>query len=174
VTAATNAANGHLKEDRPGHGLTKYGPIVHPQPREPCQQSLQLALDSGLTFSQDTYRKLGNFGVEGFTQAAVLWLVNNNSLLREIETKVFREMIRWADPEAEAALWNSAFSKVHISFNEWTTKGGKQGFFTFIAQYADSTGAIVDLPIALPQLVGTRTAEAIANVVAQTTRRFDI
>lgn len=48
------------------------------------------------------------------------------------------------------------------------TKGGKQGFFAVVAYYADSQGAIVDLPIALPQLVGAHTGEAIADVVAQT------
>jgi hypothetical protein len=73
VTASTSAANNHLKEDCPGHRLTKDGPIVHQQPRKSGQQSLRLALDSGLTFSQDAYRELGNFDVQGFRQAAVRW-----------------------------------------------------------------------------------------------------
>ncbi|KAI1552791.1 hypothetical protein PtrEW7m1_012394, partial [Pyrenophora tritici-repentis] len=140
-----------------------------------------------------------NFDVQEFRQAAALWLVDNNRPLREFETPAFRKMIRLANPEAEAALWRShnsvsafvmrlyswlrpqvvralaeAESKVHISFDGWTTKGGKRGFFSVVAHYANSKGAIVDLPIALPQLVGAHTGEAIADAVTKILQSFSI
>ena len=80
-----------------------------------------------------------------------------------------------ANVQAEAALWTShnsvsryvmrlydhlrpqvvtelsrAQSKIHISFDGWTTKGGKRGFLGIVAHYVDKQGDIVDLPIALP------------------------
>ena len=45
---------------------------------------------------------------------------------------------------------SQAVSKIHISFDGWTTKGGKRGFFGIVAYYADAFGNLRDLPIALP------------------------
>jgi hypothetical protein len=83
-------------------------------------------------------------------------------------------MIAYANPEAVDALWTSrtsvksyvmrlyrelqlqvvqalsqATSKIHVSFDGWTTKGGKRGFFGVIAHYADESGVVIDLLIAL-------------------------
>jgi hypothetical protein len=52
-----------------------------------------------------------------------------------------------------------------VSFDGWTTKGGKCGFMGFVTHFADSAGTIRDLPIALPQLTGAHTGEKIAEVV---------
>lgn len=75
--------------------------------REHGQQSLRQAALSGVKFSPEAYKTIGNFDVQGFQQAAVLWLVHNNRPLREFETPAFRRMIRFANPEAEAAFWRS-------------------------------------------------------------------
>lgn len=124
---------------------------------------------------QEVASTLGNFNVQRFGLAAVLWLVNNNHPLRELETPAFRVMIEFVNLEAEAALWviyvsvatfvmrlfnfmqpqvvealASAVSKVHISFDGWTTEGGKRGFFGVVAYFADISGVIRDLPIDLP------------------------
>jgi hypothetical protein len=105
----------------------------------------------------------------------------------------FREMINFANPGAEAALWVSprsvathamrlfrriqpqvlqalseAAGKIHISFDGSTTKGGKRGFFGVITHYANASGVIEYLPIDLPQLAGSRTGEAIASALIQT------
>ncbi|KAF7450425.1 Dimer-Tnp-hAT multi-domain protein [Pyrenophora tritici-repentis] len=199
VTKSTTAANGHLQLDKPGHRLSKDGPILSKPLRKHGQQSLRQAALSGVKFSLEAYKTIGNFDVQEFRQAAALWLVDNNRPLREFETPAFRKMIRLANPEAEAALWRShnsvsafvmrlyswlrpqvvrvlaeAESKVHISFDGWTTKGGKRGFFSVVAHYANSKGAIVDLPIALPQLVGAHTGEAIADAVTKILQSFSI
>lgn len=199
TTRSTTAANNHLKQDITGHRLSKQGPVVHKKLRETGQMSLRWAEESGIAISREASLALGNFDVQGFRQAAVLWLISNNRPLRELQTESFRSMIRFANPEAEAALWTShnsvsrfvmrlysflqpqvkrslsqACSKVHISFDGWTTKGGKRGFFAVCVHYADSQGTIVDLPIALPQLVGAHTGIAIADAVTQVLRYFNI
>jgi hypothetical protein len=104
-----------------------------------------------------------------------------------------------ASSEAEAALWTSyasvsryvlrlydylkprvvqelsqALSKIHISFDGWTTKGGKRGFLGVVAHYVDSHGNLQDLPIALPQLTGAHSGEKMAEVVSQTLQQFSI
>jgi hypothetical protein len=199
VTKSTTAANGHLQLNKPGHWLSKDGPILSKPLRKHGQQSLRQAALSGVKFSLEAYKTIGNFDVQEFWQAAALWLVDNNRPLREFETLAFRKMIRLANPEAEALLWRShnsvsafvmrlyswlrpqvvralaeAESKVHISFDGWTTKGGKRGFFSVVAHYANSKGPIVDLPITLPQLVGAHTSEAIADAVTKILQSFSI
>ncbi|KAA8611875.1 hypothetical protein PtrV1_13751 [Pyrenophora tritici-repentis] len=79
-----------------------------------------------------------------------------------------RDIIKFANPEAESALWRSprsvatyamrlfkllkpqivlalsaAISKIHISFDGWTTKGGKRGFFGIVAHFATAAGYFV-------------------------------
>jgi hypothetical protein len=61
-------------------------------------------LRSGVEVNQVTANALGNFNVQQFRLAAVLWLVDNNHPLREFESATFRTMIGFANPEAEAAL----------------------------------------------------------------------
>ena len=107
VTKSTTAANGHLQLNKPGHRLSKDGPIPSKPLRKHGQQSLGQAALSGVKFSPEAYKTIGNFDVQGFRQAAALWLVDNNRPLREFETPAFRKMIRFANPEAEAALWRS-------------------------------------------------------------------
>jgi hypothetical protein len=58
-------------------------------------------------------------------------------------------MFYFMQPRVVEALL-AAVSKVYISFNSWTTKGGKRGFFSIIAYFADAAGVIRDLPIDLP------------------------
>jgi hypothetical protein len=111
----------------------------------------------------------------------------------------FREMINFANPEAEAALWVSprsvatyamrlfgyiqprvvqalseAAGKIHISFEGWTTKGGKRGFFGIVAHFANASGVIQDLPIDLPQLAGSHMGGAIASTLIKTLEVYGI
>ncbi|KNG46889.1 transposase-like protein [Stemphylium lycopersici] len=121
-----------------------------------------------------------------FRLAFVLWLVDNNVPMEIIARQSTRDMIKFANPEAESALWRSprsvatyamrlfkllkpqivlalstAVSKIHISFDGWTTKGGKRGFFGIVAHFATTADVIHDLPISLTQLAGAHTVAAI-------------
>jgi hypothetical protein len=109
---------------------------------------------------QDVANELGNFNIQRFRLAAVGWLVDNNHPLSEFEKPAFRDMIAMANPEAEAALWQNynsvrqyvmrlynhlqpravyelsrALSRIHVSFDGWTTKGGKRGYLGIVAHY---------------------------------------
>jgi type IV pilus biogenesis protein CpaD/CtpE len=108
-------------------------------------------------------------------------------------------MLEAANPEAARALWthhtsvsrfvmrlyehlqpivkaalSTALSKIHISFDGWTTKGGKRGFLGVVAHYVNSDGEVIDLPIALPQLTGAHSGEKIAEVVSKLLQQFGI
>ncbi|KAI1522813.1 Dimer-Tnp-hAT domain containing protein, partial [Pyrenophora tritici-repentis] len=123
----------------------------------------------------------------------------NNHPLSEFETPAFRRLLEAANPLAERALWTShvsvsqyvarlykhlkprvilqlsqALSKVHLSFDGWTTKGGKRGFLGVVAHFVDSRGDLQDLPIALPQLTGAHSGERMAEVVIKTLQDFKI
>ncbi|RYN60367.1 hypothetical protein AA0117_g13082 [Alternaria alternata] len=142
---------------------------------------------------------MGNFNIQRFRQAAVLCLLDNNLPMELLSNTSFREMISFANPEAEAALWVSprsvatyamrlfrrlqpqvvhalsqAASKIHISFDGWSTKGGKRGFFGIVAHFADASGVIQDLPIDLPQLAGAHTGEAISIAIIKTLNVYGI
>ena len=90
---------------------------------------------------------LGSFDQQQFRIAAVMWLVENNHPIREFVLPSFREKIQLANPAAADALWVShnsvsafamklfsalqprviaaiagACSKIHNSFDGWTTK----------------------------------------------------
>ena len=67
-----------------------------------------------------------------------------------------------------------AASKIHVSFDGWTTKGGKKGYLGIVAHYVDSKGKLVDVPIALPQLMGAHSGENMAEIVYSTVQKFGV
>lgn len=148
---------------------------------------------------QQVANELGNFNIQRFRLAAVGWLVDNNHPLSEFKEPAFRDMIAMANPEAEAALWQShksvrqyvlrlynhlqprviyelsrAFSRIHVSFDGWTTKGGKRGYLGIVAHYVNRDGNLVDLPIALPQLMDAHSGENMAEIVYSTLQKFGV
>ena len=197
VSSATSSAAKHLGSNRRGHRITKHGKQL---PQLPGGQStIYDVLKKGIAVSQEVANELGNFDVQGFRLAAVMWLVENNHPIHEFESESFRKMLRFANPAAEEALWlrhdsvsrflirlydhmkpivkaelSAAVSKIHISFDGWTTKGGKRGFFCVVAHYADADGRIQGLPIALPQLTGVHSGEAIGQCVEKVLQAFSI
>jgi hypothetical protein len=198
VSKSTTAVLSHLGQARVGHRFNRSGQTAAVA-LPPGQTSLQFLTRQGTAFNQDVVNNIGNFNVQAFRYAAVKWILANNQPLREFETPAFREIIAYANPEAAEALWVShrsvstyvlrlyncilpqvitslsqAASKIHISFDGWTTKGGKRGFFGIVAHFTDASGTIRDLPIALPQLAGAHTGQRIGEVVASTLRTFKI
>ena len=69
---------------------------------------------------------------------------------------------------------SQSLSKIHISFDGWTTKGGKRGYLGVVAHYVNTHGKLVDLPIALPQLVGAHSGENLADVIYKTLLEFGV
>jgi hypothetical protein len=67
-----------------------------------------------------------------------------------------------------------AVSKIHISFDGWTTKGSKHGFFGVVAHYVTEHGAAKDVAIDLPQLTGDHTGNRIADCIEKTLQTFGI
>jgi hypothetical protein len=155
--------------------------------------------NNGVIVSQDVANESGNFDVQAFRLSAIMWLVDNNIPITQFEQPAFRAMMECANPEAEKALWMShtsvnsfvirlydhlkpqviaqlskAMSVIHISFDGWTTKGGKRGFFGVVAHFVDQYGEIRDVAIDLPQLSGAHSGDRIAGCVAKTLQSFGI
>ncbi|EFQ89716.1 hypothetical protein PTT_13915 [Pyrenophora teres f. teres 0-1] len=82
-------------------------------------------------------------------------------------------LFRSIRPHVVNAL-SSAVSKIHVSFDGWTTKGGKRSFFGVVAHFADAAGIIQDLPIDLPELAGAHTGEAIAKAISMTLSAYGV
>ncbi|KAI1671866.1 hypothetical protein L13192_02725 [Pyrenophora tritici-repentis] len=107
-------------------------------------------------------------GSERVTAASSAAALDNKTLQEALDASLiddFEELIR---------AFTHALSKVHLSFDGWTTKGGKRGFLGVVAHFVDSRGDLQDLPIALPQLTGAHSGERIAEVVIKTLQDFKI
>jgi hypothetical protein len=195
TTSSISAASRHLAEEKPSHNIVAPG-------KTPKAQLLGVygSLMAGkLRVSQAVANELSSFNVQLFRQAAVEWLIANNYPLSELEQLAFRKLIGLANPLAKDALWQShnsvsryvmryfdylrpivvkelscARSKIHLSFDGWTTKGGKRGFLGIVAYYVIGDGKLRDLPIALPQLTGAHSGKRIAEVVLEILQKFDI
>jgi len=196
TTLSTSTSARHLEQVRRGHGHAAPGRAYGTT--KASKGSLRAALKAATT-KQGLANELGGFNCQAFRHAAVAWLVDGNHPLSEFEKPAFRQMLEAANPEAAAALWTShasvsqyvmrrfdfmlpqvvadlskSLSKIHISFDSWTTKGGKRGFLGVVAHYVNSAGDLMDLPIALPQLTSAHTGEKIAEVVSQILQQFSI
>jgi hypothetical protein len=196
VTQATTSAVTHLGHPIQGHNLTYMG-VKTTVARG--QLSLREALHGGFKVSQSAANAMGNFDVQRFCHAFILWLLDNNLPMAIIARSSTRELFSIISAEAEAALWRSpcsvamysmrlfraiqpqivqalsqSISKIHISFDGWTTKGGTRGFFGIVAHFATPLGHIHDLPIDLPQLTGAHTGNAIAAAVVITLKTYGI
>jgi hypothetical protein len=196
VTAATTSAIKHLGTNTPGHDLTKDG---CKKVLAGATKTIAQIVAEGVPVPQEVVTALGSFGQQRFRMAAVMWLVEGNHPLRELGSLSFQEMIPLANPASAEALWvshNSVFtfvmklfsaiqprvievirtacSKIHISFDGWTTKGGKQGFLGIVAHFATVDDIVVDIPIDLPQLVGAHTGERLAEVITSTLTTYGI
>jgi hypothetical protein len=197
TTFSTSTAARHLERKLLGHGFTAPGKKAKEDSQTP---SLRSILKGGsIEVSQAVANTFGGFNCDDFHLEVDTWLFENNHPLRELKTPAFRRLIRKTNPEAEAALWTShnsvsryfmtlydallpvvkdelsgALSKIHISFNGWTTKGGKQGFLGIVAHYVSRDGKRTDLPIALPQLSGAHSGKNMDRVVSTSLQQFSI
>ncbi|KAI1522933.1 hypothetical protein A1F97_10015 [Pyrenophora tritici-repentis] len=99
---------------------------------------------------------------------ARLYFTSHNSVLRYVV-----RLYDYLKPRVVEEL-SQAISKIHLSFDGWTTKGGKRGFLGVVAHYVDHQGNLKDLPIALPQLTGAHSGEKMAEVVSKTLQEFNI
>lgn len=197
TTTSTSTSARHLEQKKRGHS---YLAPSKARLTNVVDGSLRAIIKNGkIKVTQAVANELSGFDCQDFRVAAVSWLVENNHPLREFETPAFRAMLRAANPEAARALWthhtsvsrfvmrlyehlqpivkaalSTALSKIHISFDGWTTKGGKRGFLGVVAHYVNSDGEVVDLPIALPQLTGAHSGEKIAEIVSKLLQWFGI
>jgi hypothetical protein len=69
---------------------------------------------------------------------------------------------------------SQSLSKIYISFDGWTTKGGKRGYLGLMAHFVSHAGVVIDLPITLPQLMGAHSGDNMAQVVLIALKDFRI
>ena len=105
VTRATTAAATHLGQQRHGHRLTESG--IKQQRQSGGQLFLRQAFEAGVEVSQHAANAISNFNIQQFRQATVLCLLDNSLPMELLARPSFREMINFANPEAEAELWVS-------------------------------------------------------------------
>lgn len=148
ITSATSSASQHLAEEREGHSYNKQGVIEFTKKRK---ATILKVLNGKHRISQGLANDLiGGFNKKAFQQAIIKWITDNNHPLREVKTPSFRVIIAAANRDAERWIWKShksvrlhimqdyeayqpaiikelasARSKLHFSFDGWTTRSGK-------------------------------------------------
>jgi hypothetical protein len=140
-----------------------------------------------------------SFGTHKFQDALTDWLASNNQRLRVMETLSFWRMIRAANPLAESVLWrnyqflrstiiaeyhafipvvtaylHSARSLIPVSFDNWTSTGGKLGLTGIRVHMMHVHGVVQDFVLGLPELHGQHSGFNIGDVVATTLTNFEV
>ena len=156
--------------------------------------------NNGVEVSQAVANEISaSFVKRNFQDALKDWIAADNQSLRVIETPTFRQLIYAANPLAEAVLWRnhqslrdaivaeyhsyvpivqsylrSARSLVHVSFDNWTSTGGKRGLTGICVHLIDATGELKDFVLGLPELHGQHSGANIGAVVATTLANFGV
>jgi len=140
-----------------------------------------------------------SFGTRKFHDALIDWVASDNQSLRVIETPAFRRLIKAANPLAESVLWRnhqslrdaivaeyhafipvvtaylrSARSLIHVSFDNWTSTGGKLSLTSICVHIIDPHGVVQDFVLGLPEIYGQHSGDNIASVVATTLTNFGV
>ena len=105
--------------------------------------------------------------IASFEAERALW-ASHNSVSRYVV-----RLYNYLKPKVVLELYKS-MSKIHISFDRWTTKGSKRGYLSIVAHYVDSKGVLKDLLIALLQLTNAYSSKAIAKIVLIIFKEFNI
>ena len=197
ITSATSSASRHLAEERKGHGYNKHGIIEFDKKRKATV--LEVLSKKHMISQGLTNDLIGGFNKTTFQQAVIEWITNNNHPLREVETPSFRVMIAAANPDAEKWIWKShrsvrlhimqdyeayqaavidelacARSKLHFSFDGWTTRSGKHSLTGVCVHHLNREGRVVDYLIALPELLGRHTGINYAEVIGNVLTHFNV
>ena len=199
VHTSTSSAGTHISAKTVGHGYDRDGKIDFALPPNTSSILHRLQLQ-GVRVSQAVANELASsFSQKAFRQALIDWIVADNQALRVIETPSFRQMIAVANPLAAQSLWKSANSLrahifaeyhamipaviqhlkkarslIHISFDNWTSYGGKRALTGICVHHLNEQGNVEDYVLGLPQLHGCHSGENIAHVVAETLQTFEI
>ncbi|OLL22978.1 hypothetical protein NEOLI_005448, partial [Neolecta irregularis DAH-3] len=137
-----------------------------------------------------------SFSADKFKSKVVKWITTRNHPLREVETPEFHEMIAAANIDAKPHIFANhqsirdhilseyhcnkgiitehlaqAQSKIHITFDSWTTRSGQHALTGICVHYLDDQGQVRDYLLALPEQLGQHFginyAEVIGNVIAE-------
>lgn len=197
--SSTSSAAHHLARRVKGHGVGPSGPISwRPDPNQGTLVAMMR--QNNVEVSQGVANEISaSFGTRKFQSALIDWVASDNQSLRVIETPSFRCMIKAANPLAEAVLWRnhqslrdailaeyytlipvvteylrSARSLIHVSFDNWTSTGGKLSLTGICVHMMDVHGVVQDFVLGLPELHGQHSGVNIAGVVAATLTNFGI
>ncbi|KAG9376557.1 hypothetical protein A1F94_013104 [Pyrenophora tritici-repentis] len=165
-----------------------------------AKSQVHIMRSRGVEVSQEVANEIAaSFSSSRFQDALKDWVIADNQSLRVIETPQFRNMIAAASPLAEALLWRShqtlrdhiiaeynayvpavaaylreARSLIHVSFDNWTSTGGRYAFTGLCVHYLNGEGKLVDHLLGLPELHGAHTGNNIASVAATILRLFGV
>ena len=61
----------------------------------------------------------------------------------------------------------NSITKIHFTFDGWTSKGGKRAFTGICVHHINEHGQIMDYPLSLPSLSGVHSGERIGHIVQE-------
>ena len=194
---ATSSVQRHLAEPTYGHGFNQHGPI---KVAKSGSILMHMQVTRKMHVPQDVANELAiSFSKIDFLQHLTDWVISDNQALRVIENPDFGAMIASANPLAEEHLWSNhqslrdhiiceyraylptvidylhrARSKIHVSFDNWTSTGGKLAITGICVHHLDAAGVPQDYILGLPNLTGPHSGTNIAAIVSGTFTTFQL
>jgi hypothetical protein len=180
-TRTTSSAIDHLKEK---HNIGKDGPIEAP----PSARSTQASIDGFCEASAERNRSAIAFDRNVFMGLLLLLILNRTLPLSIVDAPEFRQLLVYLQPRLRNSIpstrslgryidvtydsaqkhveleLQSAFSRVNLSFDLWTSPGRRLSLLGIVAHYLNDRYEPCAVLLALPRMIGAHTA---ANVAAQ-------
>lgn len=185
IDGSTKSALRHLRKKH--HIL-----VDEPQPEERNQTT-----PSGVTGVASAL--ITTLRIERFRYLLIRWIVCIYISLVAIEHKYFRDLLLYIAPALEPYLVASANtlkswifaefehgkhkiaeclqaskSRVHLSFDGWTSPFSSRGYLAIVAHYLDKDLRICSVLIALKRMKGRHTGENMADLLVQTINEYDL
>ncbi|TKA59147.1 hypothetical protein B0A49_13257 [Cryomyces minteri] len=196
---STSSAIKHLaREDIPMHSVDRNGPIT-PTTKKRKRSVYEQVQDEHYIPQAVLNGLIASYNSNRFKRKILKWITARNQPLREVETSEFLEMIEAANPNAAEDIFKShqsvhdyslseysshegilveqlkqAASKIHISFDGWSTRSGRHALTGVCVHYLDDQGVMRDFLLALPEQLGQHSGFNYAEVVGSVIARYDI
>jgi hypothetical protein len=190
-TRTTSLAIDHLKEK---HNIGKDGPIE----ALPSARSIQPSIDGYCEASAERNRSAIAFDLDVFMGLLLLLILNRTLLLSIVDAPEFRQLLIYLQPRLRHSIpsirslgryieltydsaqkhveleLQSAFSRVNLSFDLWTSPSRRLSLLSVVVYYLNDKYEPYAVLLALPRITGAHTAASVAAQISALLSHFSM
>jgi hypothetical protein len=190
-TRTTSSAIDHLKEK---HNISKDSPIEAP----PSARSTQPSIDGYCEVSAERNRSVMAFDLDVFIGLLLLLILNRTLPLSLMDAPKFRQLLIYLQLRLRHSIpstrslgrfieltydstqkhveleLQSAFSRVNLSFDLWTSPSRRLSLLSVVAHYLNDKYEPCTVLLALPRITGAHTATSVATQILALLSHFSM